>query len=175
MCRASAKHWKTRPVKGLQKAPLFNEEIKLYVKEKFLCSCLLCRSLHRSVTEEEMNSEGSLVFFYLLDKRLRNRIPLGMCAIACKNIPHLSATAKSSIMDPLVPQRKNFRLQFFQFMSGMPSLTELIRRADFGDGMATNFLKTNQLLLINVPHLNIQPQSNAIGYMIRKTRSIVIR
>ena len=32
VCRASAKHWKTRPVKGLQKAPLFNEEIKLYVE-----------------------------------------------------------------------------------------------------------------------------------------------
>ena len=163
-------------MKGLQKAPLFNEEIKLYVEAIAAVHMFEIDYLvHRSVTEEEMNSEGSLVLFYLLDKTLRNRIPLGMCAIACKNIPQLSVMTKSSIMDPLVPQRKNFRLQFFQFTSETLSLTELIRRADYRDGMATNFLKTNQLLLINIPHLNIQPQSNAIGHMIRKTRSIVIR
>ena len=31
VCKASDKHWKTKPVKGMQKAPLFNEEINLYV------------------------------------------------------------------------------------------------------------------------------------------------
>ena len=28
-CKASYKHWKTKPVKGMQKAPLFNEDIQL--------------------------------------------------------------------------------------------------------------------------------------------------
>ena len=29
VCKLSYKHWKIRPVKGLQKAPLFNEDIQL--------------------------------------------------------------------------------------------------------------------------------------------------
>ncbi len=29
VCKASYKHWKTKPVKGMQKAPLFNEDIQL--------------------------------------------------------------------------------------------------------------------------------------------------
>ena len=31
VCQASDKHWKTKPVKGMQKTPIFNEDIKLYV------------------------------------------------------------------------------------------------------------------------------------------------
>ena len=31
VCQASDKHWKTKPVKGMQKAPFFYENIKLYV------------------------------------------------------------------------------------------------------------------------------------------------
>ena len=29
ICGASDKHWKTKPVKGMQKSPFFNEDIKL--------------------------------------------------------------------------------------------------------------------------------------------------
>ena len=31
VCQASDKHWKTKSVKGMQKTPIFNEDIKLYV------------------------------------------------------------------------------------------------------------------------------------------------
>ena len=31
VCQASDKHWKTKPIKGMQKSPIFNEDIKLYV------------------------------------------------------------------------------------------------------------------------------------------------
>jgi hypothetical protein len=31
VCQASDKHWKTKSVKGMQKTPIFDEDIKLYV------------------------------------------------------------------------------------------------------------------------------------------------
>ena len=98
-----------------------------------------------------MNSEGSLVFFYLLDRKLRHRVPHGMCALDCKKIPQLSAKSKSSIMEPVGPERKNFRLPLFRFTEETPCLKELAVRADKKDSMASNFLKVNELLLSQHP------------------------
>lgn len=152
VCQASDKHWKTKPVKGMQKAPIFNEDIKLYVAPVVkLVNISLLSYLFRSVTEAEMNSEGSLVFFYLLDKKLRHRIPHGMCALDCKKIPQLSVKSKSSIMEPVGPERKNFRLPLFRFTEETPCLKELTVRADKKDSMASNFLKVNELLLSGHP------------------------
>ena len=158
VCQASDKHWKTKSIKGMQKAPIFDEDIKLYVALviKLVNVLLVLPFLFRSVTEAEMNSEGSLVFFYLLDKKLRHRIPHGMCALDCKKIPQLSAKVKSSIMEPVGPERKNFRLPLFRFTEETRCLTELATRADKKDTMASNFLKINDLLLSHLPHLNPQ-------------------
>ena len=127
--------------------------------------------------EEEMNFEGSLVLFYLLDKRLKSRIPFGVCAISCKKIPRLSASSKSSLIDPTAPQRKTFRLPMFRFNTETPALAELMERADnFRDGMAVNFLKVNQLLLSHIPHSpNYQPLKDKIGSMIYGKLELMLR
>ena len=124
-----------------------------------------------------MNHEGSLVLFYLLDKRLKSRIPFGMCAISCKKIPHLSASSKSSLIDPNAPQRKTFRLPMFRFNTETPALVELMERADnFRDGMAVNFLKVNQLLLSHIPRSpNYQPLRDRIGSIIYGKLELLLR
>lgn len=38
VCQASDKHWKTKAIKGMQKSPFFNEEIKLYVLQHLVCN-----------------------------------------------------------------------------------------------------------------------------------------
>ena len=131
----------------------------------------------RPVAEEEMNFEGSLVLFYLLDKRLKSRIPFGMCTISCKKIPHLSLLSKSSLIDPTAPQRKTFRLPMFRFNTETPALAELVERADnFRDGMAVNFLKVNQLLLSHIPRSpNYQPLKEKIGSMIYGKLELMLR
>ena len=136
---------------------------------------MLCSS--RSVSEEEMNHEGSLVLFYLLDKRLKSRIPFGMCAISCRKIPRLSAASKSSLIDPNAPQRKTFRLPMFRFNTETPALAELMERADnFRDGMAVNFLKVNQLLLGHIPRSpNYQPLRDRIGSIIYGKLELMLR
>lgn len=100
-----------------------------------------------------MKSGGSLVIFYLLDKKLKSKSHVGMCAIACTDIPHLYHTSlKRSISDPTAPQRKNFNLPLFQFSAEIQALTELIARTDSRDVNATRFMKMNELLLGNIPH-----------------------
>ena len=114
---------------------------------------IFCLYSTRPVTEEEMKSEGSLVVFYLLDKKLKSKSHIGMCAIACKDIPHLYHTSlKRSISDPTAPQRKNFNLPLFQFSTETQALTELIARTDSRDVNAARFMKMNELLLGNIPH-----------------------
>ena len=103
-----------------------------------------------------MNSEGALVLFYVLDKKLKSRSPYGMCVISCGKIPHLQAPTKSTLMDPNAPQRKNFRLPLFRLTLETAVLSELIARAEHKDRMALNFLITNDLLLSNGSHLNTQ-------------------
>ena len=135
------------------------------------------RCSSRSVSEEEMNHEGSLVLFYLLDKRLKSRIPFGMCAISCRKVPRLSAASKSSLIDPNAPQRKTFRLPMFRFNTETPALAELMERADnFRDGMAVNFLKVNQLLLSHIPRSpNYQPLRDRIGSIIYGKLELMLR
>lgn len=110
-----------------------------------------------------MNSEGSLVLFYLLDRKLKKRSHVGMCAIACKKIPHLSGSAKSSLIDPMAPQRKNLRLPLFRFTSETQSLMELIARTESKDATVINFLKLNELLFGNIPRLNPRQSAPKIG------------
>lgn len=105
-----------------------------------------------------MNSEGSVVFFYLLDRKLKSRFPHGMCALACKKIPQLCASSKSSIMEPLGPERKNFRLPLFRFTEETHCLKELAARADKKDVVASNFIKLNELLFSHLPHLHPHQQ-----------------
>ena len=117
--------------------------------------------IHRSVTEEEMNSEGSVVLFHLLDRHVKNRTPLGMCAIACTSIPQVTTSTKSyALIDPLAPQRMNFRLQLFPFMDETPALTELMKRSGERDEAATNFVKVNQIMLSGISSLNSYPLPN---------------
>jgi hypothetical protein len=100
-----------------------------------------------------MLSEGSLVVFYLLDKKLKSKSHVGMCAIACSEIPHLYHTSlKRSLSDPTAPQRKNFNLPLFQFSTEIPALAELMARADSKDVNAARFMRMNELLLGNIPH-----------------------
>ena len=114
--------------------------------------CLILNLYYRPVTEAEMLSEGSMVIFYLLDKKLRSKSHIGMCAIACTEIPHLYHTSlKRSLSDPTAPQRKNFNLPLFQFSTETQALTELIARTDSRDVNATRFMKMNELLLGNIP------------------------
>lgn len=98
-----------------------------------------------------MSSEGSMILFYLLDKKLKNKAHVGMCAVACKEIPHLSTSLKVSLSDPTAPQRKNYSLPLFRFSSETPALAELIARTDFKDENAAKFLRTNKLLLGHIP------------------------
>ena len=126
-----------------------------------------------SITEAEMNSEGSLVFFYLLDKKLRNRVPHGMCALDCKKILQLSTKSKSSIMEPVGPERKNFRLPLFRFTEATPCLKELAVRADKKDATAANFLKINELLLSHLPHLN-HPQRVKLGTLRKSWMNTIV-
>ena len=130
---------------------------------------------HRSVSEEEMGAEGSVVLFYLLDKHFRHRQPLGMCAIAFTSIPQLTTSSKSSaLIDPLAPQRMNFRLQLFPFTEETAALTELIKRAEERDEVATNLIKANQLLLSGIASLDsYQLSTTAFGGLARRTRSII--
>lgn len=98
-----------------------------------------------------MNSEGSLVLFYLLDKHLKARSHFAMCAVPCRDIPKLSQTSlKMSLSDPIAPQRKNFSLPMFQFSSESLPLLELVARADSKDASAIRFMKMNELLLGNM-------------------------
>lgn len=100
-----------------------------------------------------MMSEGTLVIFYLLDKKLKSKSHVGMCAIACNEIPHLYHTSlKRSLSDPTAPQRKNFNLSLFQFSTETPALSELMARADSKDVNAARFMKMNELLLGSIPH-----------------------
>lgn len=95
-----------------------------------------------------MRLEGSFVLFYLLDKQHKGKSYIGMCAVACRDIPHLSqASLKMSISNPCAPQRRNFSLPLFQFTTETPALSELIARADIKDVNATKFMKSNELLL----------------------------
>ena len=93
-----------------------------------------------------------------------------MCALACKKIPQLSASSKSSIMEPIGPERKNFRLPLFRFTVETPSLTELIARADKKDAKASSFLKINELLLSHFSHVNLHPQKHKFGTL-QKSRA----
>ena len=129
---------------------------------------MLLMLLCRPVTEEEMNSEGALVLFYLLDKKLKSRSPYGMCVISCSEIPHLPAPTKSTLMDPNAPQRKNFRLPLFRLTSETTVLSELIARAEYKDRMALNFLIANDLLLSSGSHLNTQLQRKKVRSSITK-------
>ena len=88
------------------------------------------------------------MLFYLFDKQQKQKSHLGMCAVACKDIPRLSqATLTMSLSDPMAPQRRNYSLPLFQFSMESPTLTELIARTDLKDVNATKFLKMNELLL----------------------------
>ena len=100
-----------------------------------------------------MKSDGSLLIFYLLDKKLKSKSHAGMCAVACRDIPHLYHTSlKRSISDPTAPQRRNFNHSLFQFSTETPALTELFARTDSKDVNAVRFTKMNELLLGNIPH-----------------------
>lgn len=119
----------------------------------YACSFVMFWIPTRSATEAEMMSEGTLVIFYLLDKKLKSKSHIGMCAIACTEIPHLYHTSlKRSLSDPTAPQRKNFNLSLFQFSTETPALAELMARADSKDVSAARFMKMNELLLGNIPH-----------------------
>ena len=124
----------------------------------------------RSVTEEEMNSEGSLVLFYLLDRKLKSRGPRGMCALACNKIPQLSATSFMTASEGL-------KLPLFQCTLEGPILTELILRRNFGDGMAVNFWEKSQLLLNwvipNLKSLAKKAKFKKVSDVVRKYGSIL--
>lgn len=117
-----------------------------------------------------MNSKGALVLFYLLDKKLKNRLPYGMCVISCSEIPHLPAPTKSTLMDPNAPQRKNFRLPLFRLTSETTVLSELIARAEYKDRMALTFLMANDLLLSGGSHLSTQLQRKKVRSMTKKSK-----
>ena len=106
--------------------------------------------------------------FYLIDRKSKNKGPSGACVVACKDIPHLSAPTKSSLMDPNMTQRKNLRLPFFQLTSETAALAQLISRAEEKDAGAMNFLKVDELLLHSIPRLN---PKNKLGTLKRKPRA----
>lgn len=104
-----------------------------------------------------MRLEGSLILFYLIDKQSKGKSHVGMCAVACRDIPHLSQVSLTrSISDPFAPQRRNLNLPLFQFSSETLALAELTARNDFKDANAAKFLKMNELLLGHVNHSSYQ-------------------
>ena len=115
-----------------------------------------------------MSSDGAVVFLHIIDKKSKSKGPSGTCAVACKDIPHLSPTAKMSLTDPNMTQRKNLRLPFFQLTSETAALTELISRAEDKDGEAMNFIKVDELLLSGIPRLN---PKNKLTTLKRKART----
>ena len=122
------------------------------IKKSFHSSLTFFFFQIRPVSEQEMTSEGSLVVFCLLDKKLKSKSHIGMCAVACRDIPHLYHTSlKRSLSDPTAPQRRNFNLPLFQFSTETQALTELSARTDSKDLNATRFMKMNELLLGNIP------------------------
>lgn len=127
--------------------------------------------LCRPISQEEMASEGSLLMFYLIDRKLKSKSPFAVCVISCKKIPHIFATTKSSLMDPTAPQRKNSILPLFRFGAETTALTELIVRADQKDAKALNFLKVSELLLSSIPNLSVHPQRKRFASLTSKGRS----
>lgn len=100
-----------------------------------------------------MRREGSLVLFYLLDKQHKGKSYIGMCAVACRDIPHLSqASLKMSVSNPYAPQRRNLSLPLFQSTTETPVLSELIARTNFKDVNAAKFMRLNELLLSHISH-----------------------
>ena len=118
-----------------------------------------------------MKTEGALVMFHLIDRKSKSKGPSGVCVVACKDIPHLSAATKISLMDPNITQRKNLRLPFFQLTDETDALTQLISRAEEKDLVAINFLKVDELLLHSVPRLN---PKNKLGTLKRKSRGFTV-
>ena len=123
----------------------------------------------RPVSQDEISYEGSLVMFFVIDRKSKGKSPSGMCVLSCKNIPHIFAFARSSIMDDKAPKRKNSRLPLFSLSPETPALAELIMRAENKDSAATNFLKTNELL-VSQYQSNNHPQRSRFNTT-RKSRA----
>ena len=98
-----------------------------------------------------MRLDSTMILFYLVDKQSKGKSHVGMCAVACKDIPHLSQTSLTqSISDPFAPQRRNLTLPLFRFSSETLALDELTARTDYKDAGAAKFMKMNELLLGHV-------------------------
>ena len=115
------------------------------------CDRLFSNYVRRPVTQEEMRLDSTMILFYLVDKQTKGKSHVGMCMVACNDIPHLSqASLTRSISDPFAPQRRNLTLPLFQFSSETLALAELTARTDYKDAGAAKFMKMNELLLGHV-------------------------
>lgn len=68
---------------------------------------------------------------------------VGMCVVACKDIPQLSSP-ESSLTDPSSAQQANLKLPLFRFTSETPAFVELDTRAGLGDEKANDFFKAHR-------------------------------
>ena len=107
-----------------------------------------------------------LLVFYLLDKKLKSKSHAGMCAVACREIPHLYHTSlKRSITDRTASQRRNFNLPLFSSPRRHQLSLSYFVRTDSKDVNAVRFMKMKELLLGNIPH----PTSPKFGRSRSKT------
>lgn len=101
---------------------------------------------YRPAKQSEIDTEGTVLLLTVFDYNVIgfNEF-VGMCAVACKDIPQM-ASPQASLSDPNAPQRKNFTLPIFRYTSETPVFLELDGRARMGDIKANEFFRTNKSL-----------------------------
>ena len=98
----------------------------------------------RPAKQQEVDADGTVLLLTVFDYNLigYNEF-VGMCAVACKDIPRL-ASPESSLTDPSSAQQANLKLPLLRYMTETPAFLELDIRAGLGDEKANDFFKTHK-------------------------------
>ena len=99
----------------------------------------------RPAKQHEVYADGTVLLLTVFNHNLigHNQF-IGMCVIACKDIPRL-ASPESSLTDPTSTQQVNLKLPLLRYTTETPTFLELDIRAGLGDEKANNFFKTHKL------------------------------
>ena len=93
---------------------------------------------------KEVDTDGTVLLLTIFDYNLigYNEF-VGMCVVACKDIPRL-ASPEASLTDPSSAQQVNLKLPLFRFTAETPAFLELDTRAGLGDEKANDFFKAHK-------------------------------
>ena len=98
--------------------------------------------------QEDIDTEGTALLLSVFDYNVIGANGfVGMCVVACKDIPQMVST-EASLTDPNSPQQINLTLPLFRYTNATPVFVELDARAGLEDDKAGDFFKTNK-------HLNL--------------------